>query len=255
MSSNGKAGAGRSRGEERTVAVLVDADNASAQYAKAVLEEAARFGRVTIRRMYGDWTSLNLSKWKGLLHELGIEPVQQFAHAVGKNATDVALVIDAMDLLHDGRAEVFCLVTSDSDFTRLASRLRENGCLVVGFGRRGTPQAFVRRCDEFLFVEELQEDQERGEEHLAVLRSDESLRKRGLATLTRAFDICDKGEDLVQLVDLGPALSKMDPGFSLRSYGFAKLRTMIKAYPDVFTLELDEQKRVLGVSRVTSEDD
>ena len=137
------------------VAVLIDADNVAADMLDAVLQEAARFGRPTIRRVYGNWTGTELQGWKKLLHEHALQPVQQFAYVPGKNATDTALIIDAMDLLHGGQAEVFCLVSSDSDYTRLAMRLRESGKTVVGMGRAQTPKSLIKACDRFIALDTL----------------------------------------------------------------------------------------------------
>ena len=137
------------------VAVLIDADNVAADMLDAVLAEAARFGRPTIRRVYGNWTGTELQGWKKLLHEHALQPVQQFAYVPGKNATDTALIIDAMDLLHGGQAEVFCLVSSDSDYTRLAMRLRESGKTVVGMGRAQTPKSLIKACDRFIALDTL----------------------------------------------------------------------------------------------------
>jgi hypothetical protein len=137
------------------VAVLIDADNVAADMLETVLAEAARFGRPTIRRVYGNWTGTELQGWKKLLHDHALQPVQQFAYVPGKNATDTALIIDAMDLLHGGQAQVFCLVSSDSDYTRLAMRLRESGKTVVGMGRAQTPKSLIKACDRFIALDTL----------------------------------------------------------------------------------------------------
>jgi uncharacterized membrane protein YgcG/Fe-S-cluster formation regulator IscX/YfhJ len=137
------------------VAVLIDADNVAAEMLDPVLQEAARYGRPTIRRVYGNWTGTELQGWKKLLHEHALQPVQQFAYVPGKNATDTALIIDAMDLLHGGLAQVFCLVSSDSDYTRLAMRLREAGKTVIGMGRAQTPRSLVKACDRFVALDTL----------------------------------------------------------------------------------------------------
>lgn len=143
------------------VAVLIDADNVAADMLDAVLQEAARFGRPTIRRVYGNWTGTELQGWKKLLHEHALQPVQQFAYVPGKNATDTALIIDAMDLLHGKQAEVFCLVSSDSDYTRLAMRLRESGKTVVGMGRAQTPKSLIKACDRFIALDTLQKGKQK----------------------------------------------------------------------------------------------
>ncbi|MCB9740863.1 MAG: NYN domain-containing protein [Deltaproteobacteria bacterium] len=145
---------------EQRVAVLIDADNVSGANAAAVIAEAGRHGRLVIRRIYGDWTRNAGQKWKAVLADLAIQPIQQFANTVGKNATDSTLIIDAMDLLHQDLADVFCIVSSDADFTRLASRLRESAKVVVGIGRRKTPKAFVHACERFVFIENLVQDDE-----------------------------------------------------------------------------------------------
>ncbi len=140
------------------MAVLIDADNTSASHAAAILEELARYGVPTVKRAYGDWTTQNLVRWKDELHRHAIQPVQQFGYTVGKNSTDSALIIDAMDLLYSGNLDAFAIVSSDSDFTRLATRLRESGKTVYGLGRRSTPPSLVAACDRFIYLEVLGRD-------------------------------------------------------------------------------------------------
>ncbi len=143
--------------ESYNLAVLIDADNAQRSIADGLLAEIAKFGTANVKRIYGDWTSDRLKGWKQALNEHSIQPVQQFAYTTGKNATDSAMIIDAMDLLYTGNFDGFCIVSSDSDFTRLASRLRESGLVVYGFGEKKTPKAFVAACDKFIFTEVLRE--------------------------------------------------------------------------------------------------
>jgi uncharacterized LabA/DUF88 family protein len=145
---------------QNRLAVLIDADNAQPSITEGLLSEVAKYGIASVKRIYGDWTTSNLNGWKEFLLKYSIQPVQQFRYTVGKNATDSAMIIDAMDLLYTKRFDGFCLVSSDSDFTRLASRIREEGLLVYGFGERKTPKAFVSACDKFIFTEVLrfQED-------------------------------------------------------------------------------------------------
>ncbi|HUR26016.1 MAG TPA: NYN domain-containing protein [Candidatus Thermoplasmatota archaeon] len=157
------------------VAVLIDADNVAAEMLETVLAEAARFGRPTIRRVYGNWTGTELQGWKKLLHEHALQPVQQFAYVPGKNATDTALIIDAMDLLHGGQAQVFCLVSSDSDYTRLAMRLRESGKTVVGMGRAQTPKSLVKACDRFIALDTLA----KGKQKIVVAAEGDGRSERG----------------------------------------------------------------------------
>ncbi|MDP3616507.1 MAG: NYN domain-containing protein, partial [Rhodoferax sp.] len=145
------------------LAVLIDADNAQASVIQELLAEVSRYGTATIKRAYGDWTTQNLRGWKDVLHKLAIQPIQQFAYTTGKNSTDASLIIDAMDVLHTGSVDGFCLVSSDSDFTRLATRIREAGLVVYGFGERKTPEPFVAACDKFIYTEILREDEDEKE--------------------------------------------------------------------------------------------
>src|SRR3954469_16022277 len=138
------------------LAVLIDADNAQASTIQELLAEVSRYGTASVKRAYGDWTTPNLRGWKDVLHKLAIQPMQQFSYTTGKNATDSSLIIDAMDLLHSGGLDGICLVSSDSDFTRLATRIREAGLLVYGFGEKKTPQPFVAACDKFIYTENSQ---------------------------------------------------------------------------------------------------
>ena len=135
------------------LAVLIDADNAQASVIQELLAEVSRYGTATIKRGYGDWTTTNLKSWKEILHRMAIQPIQQFSYTTGKNSTDASLIIDAMDVLHAGSVDGFCLVSSDSDFTRLATRIREAGLVVYGFGERKTPEPFVAACDKFIYKE------------------------------------------------------------------------------------------------------
>ena len=144
---------------QKKLAVLIDADNTQPSIIDALLAEIAKYGIASVRRIYGDWTTPNLRGWKDVLLEQAIQPIQQFRYTVGKNATDSALIIDAMDLLYTEKLDGFCIVSSDSDFTRLASRIREAGLIVYGFGEKKTPKAFVGACDKFVFTEILREDE------------------------------------------------------------------------------------------------
>jgi uncharacterized LabA/DUF88 family protein len=146
--------------ETAKLAVLIDADNAQASICEELLAEVARYGTASIKRAYGDWTTTNLKGWKEILHKLAISPMQQFSYTSGKNATDSALIIDAMDILHAGGLNGFCLVSSDSDFTKLATRIKEAGLAVYGFGEKKTPEAFIAACDKFVYTEILREEAE-----------------------------------------------------------------------------------------------
>ena len=146
--------------EQQKFAVLIDGDNAQATLLPQILAEVSKSGLITIKRIYGDWTTATMNQWKGSLHNYAIQPIQQFRNTVGKNATDSAMIIDAMDLLHDNDLRGFCIVSSDSDYTRLATRIREDGLFVIGVGEKKTPEAFVNACNQFIYSENLMETQE-----------------------------------------------------------------------------------------------
>jgi uncharacterized LabA/DUF88 family protein len=230
---------------EPRVAVLIDADNVSGDHASAVLEEAGKQGRVIIRRIYGDWTENAGKKWKRVLADLAIVPVQQFQNTVGKNATDSALIIDCMDLLHQDAAEVFCLISSDADFTRLASRLREAARTVVGIGQKKTPKPFVNACDRFIFLENLTSPtgppKARGQTAPTVEADARKL-------LMRAFDDAENDDGFCYLGALGSSVLKLDPSFDARSYGFRRLSEMVRADPR-FKMETHPSKNAKVVSR------
>jgi len=142
---------------EKRVAILIDGDNAQSSLIEQIVVESARFGNATIRRVYGDWTTANMKSWKDILNSYAFQPIQQFRYTIGKNATDSAMIIDAMDILHKDQVDGFCLVSSDSDYTRLATRIRESGKMVIGIGKQSTPRAFVSACDVFIYTENLEE--------------------------------------------------------------------------------------------------
>jgi len=216
------------------LAVLIDADNTSAKLVTEMLEELASFGTLTVKRAYGDWTNPHLNGWRDVLLGNAISPQQQFAYTVGKNATDSALIIDAMDLLYSGNVDGFAIVSSDSDFTPLATRLREAGRRVIGVGRRKTPKAFVEACERFVYLEVLGgQESASGDENGPVaerpIRPIESV-------LTKALNKVDTDDDdWASLSALGNHLNRTDPSFDSRSYGFAKLGDLVKEQPFVET--------------------
>lgn len=210
------------------LAVLIDADNASPSVAADLLGEIARYGTATVRRAYGDWTTSNLTGWKQHLHTLAIQPVQQFQLTSGKNATDCALIIDAMDLLHGGPIDGFCLVSSDSDFTRLATRIRESGLPVYGFGEKKTPAPFVAACNKFVFTEILQPP--------AEPQSPPSAGQVPLKSMLMAAISAAAGDDgWAFLGAVGSQVNKANPEFDPRNYGKRKLGDLVRAqdYLDV----------------------
>ena len=208
------------------LAVLIDADNTSPKLIKEMFEELAGYGTITVKRAYGDWTSPHLNGWRSILLGNAISPQQQFAYTYGKNATDSALIIDAMDLLYSGTVEGFAIVSSDSDFTPLATRLRESGKRVIGVGRRTTPKAFVEACERFVFLEVLGGDSE------ATEQAKDDQPRPIQSVLTKALNKVDSDdEDWASLSALGNHLNRTDPSFDPRSYGFGKLSDLVKAQP------------------------
>ncbi len=207
------------------LAVLIDADNTSHKHAKAVFDEIARFGEASVRRIYGDFSSGQMKGWSSVQAELGIVPHHQPANTVGKNASDIALVIDAMDLMHSGRFDGFVLVSSDSDFTRLASRIREQGLDVFGIGEKKTPEAFRNACKRFLFVENLSGlpagDSRKGSKPDTQLLND----ARNL--IVRAMDAIDQESDWFNLGTIGQSIIAAKPDFDTRTYGKAKLSELV----------------------------
>ncbi|NYD43114.1 NYN domain-containing protein [Nocardioides panaciterrulae] len=227
------------------LAVLIDADNTSAASVSALLEELTRYGVPTVKRAYGDWTTPQLSPWKDELHRHAIQPVQQFAYTSGKNSTDSALIIDAMDLLYSGNLDGFAIVSSDSDFTRLATRLRESGKTVIGLGRRRTPRSLVAACDRFIYLEVL--GREPVDAAKATQQPDEEaaplpeLRK----ILVAAIDSTSHDDGWAALSVVGSHISANNPSFDSRNYGYPKLVELARAqdYVDV-EQEPDQQVRV-----------
>lgn len=216
----------------KSLAVLIDADNASSTIVNGLLAEVAKYGTASVKRIYGDWTTTQLGGWKGVLLDHSIQPVQQFGYTTGKNSTDSAMIIDAMDLLYTGRFHGFCLVTSDSDFTRLASRLREQGLTVYGFGEKKTPTAFVAACDKFVYTELLVTPEEgKPSEGLKKILGPE-LRKnaRLLSLIDKAVKASTPEEsDWANLGQVGSHMSKQSPEFDSRNYGYSKLSGLMKA--------------------------
>jgi uncharacterized protein (TIGR00288 family) len=216
------------------LAVLIDADNMSAKLVKDMLEELASYATITVKRAYGDWTNPHLNGWREVLLANAISPQQQFAYTYGKNATDSALIIDAMDLLYSGNVEGFAIVSSDSDFTPLATRLRESGKRVIGVGQRKTPKAFVEACERFLFLEVLGGAGGGAEPSSEPAKDDQP--RPIQSVLTKALNKVDTDDDdWASLSTLGNHLNRTDPSFDSRSYGFGKLSDLVKEQPFVET--------------------
>lgn len=235
---------------QKHLAVLIDADNAPAAIVEGLFEEIAKYGVASVKRIYGDWTGPQLGGWKKVLLDHSIQPIQQFAYTKGKNATDSALIIDAMDLLYTRRFDGFCLVSSDSDFTRLASRLREEGLTVYGFGEEKTPRPFVAACDKFVYIELLREE-------LAVPSNVDALPsialndpatpapipepskkpKAPVGFIAKILDDIADEDGWAHLGALGANISKLRPEFDARTHGYKKLSDLIKGQPQAFELQ------------------
>ena len=210
------------------LAVLIDGDNTTPSIIEALLAEIAKYGSATVKRAYGDWTTTNLKGWKEVLHKMAIQPMQQFSYTTGKNSTDSSLIIDAMDLLHAGGLHGFCLVSSDSDFTRLATRIREAGLAVYGFGEKKTPQAFVAACDKFIYTEILRPQQ-------APIIQDDTGPEPLEPMIRTAVTATAKDNGWAALSAVGSMILKNSPSFDPRNYGCQKLGELVRkqAYLDV----------------------
>jgi hypothetical protein len=223
------------------LAVLIDADNSTASVTKELLEEVATYGTPTVKRAYGDWTTPNLGGWKTQLLEHAIQPIQQFAYTRGKNATDSALIIDAMDLLYAGNLEGFVIVSSDSDFTRLATRLRESGMTVYGIGRRNTPTAFVTACDRFIYLDLLGPEPEQP----AETASEEPPKLKPL--LSTAISSTSDDDGWSHLSAVGSYLIRANPAFDPRVYKKSKLGELVRAQSYVEVRDVSGQPGQLSV--------
>jgi len=216
------------------LAVLIDGDNIPSAYVKEMMEEIAKYGNPTIKRIYGDWTKPNLSKWKKLLLQNAITPIQQYGYTTGKNATDSAMIIDAMDILYSGKVNGFCLVSSDSDFTRLATRLREAGMKVFGIGEKKTPEPFIVACDKFIYIEILKHQAEAGESETPVSEAEQKsnldkITPRVIQLISSTISDLADDDGWAFLGDVGSLLQKKQPNFDSRNYGFLKLTPLIRS--------------------------
>jgi uncharacterized LabA/DUF88 family protein len=230
------------------LAVLIDGDNIPSAYVKEMMEEIAKYGNPTIKRIYGDWTNPKLSKWKNLLLENAITPIQQYAYTTGKNATDSAMIIDAMDILYSNKVSGFCIVSSDSDFTRLATRLREAGMNVIGIGEKKTPNPFIVACDKFIYIEILKNQSEESSSETADNRRDkkdnvDKITQKEIKLIASTIsDLADE-DGWAFLGDVGSLLQKKQPNFDSRNYGFQKLTPLIKS---IKNFEIDQRENVKG---------
>jgi hypothetical protein len=232
--------------ESSRLAVLIDGDNTTPTIIEALLAEIAKYGSATVKRAYGDWTTPNLRGWKEAINAHAIQPIQQFAYTTGKNATDSALIIDAMDLLYTGNLDGFCLVSSDSDFTKLASRLREAGKTVYGFGEPKTPHSLVAACDKFVYLDVLRKpdkpEQRSDEGRAPARRSTNDLRgdAKLVKLLREGIDAASDDEGWANLGGVGTHVAKQAPDFDSRNWGYAKLVDLVT------TIDMFEVKRIQG---------
>jgi hypothetical protein len=250
------------------IAVLIDGDNAQAKLIKETIEEVSKYGKATIRRIYGDWTTIHMNSWKEIINQYSINPIQKFSYTTGKNSTDSSLIIDAMDILHGQNVDGFCIVSSDSDYTGLAKRIREEGLFVMGIGRRTTPIAFVNSCEIFTFAENLLPETEvtevkvetRKVETRKVETTDLKQKKASpkiiakpevrietkvgfpeldINIIDKAFEISINEEDEAYIANVGSSLRKIDPSFDSRTYGFRTLTQLFKSI-DKYTIVKNE---------------
>ena len=226
------------------LAVLIDADNIPYSNIKGMLDEIAKLGTPSIKRIYGDWTKPTVAGWKPALLEHAITPIQQYSYTTGKNATDSAMIIDAMDILHDGKVDGFCLVSSDSDFTRLATRLRESRMLVIGIGEKKTPNPFIVACDKFIYIEIISGKKISNKKKETTATSIDTpkfdkIDKYFINLLKNSIDDIADDDGWAFLAELGSLINKKKPDFDPRNYGFNKLTPLIKSLQQHF--EIDER--------------
>jgi len=229
------------------IAMLIDGDNAQAGLLSQMLVEAGRYGQVTVRRIYGDWTTNSMNSWKDTLNFHAFQPIQQFRYTIGKNATDSAMIIDAMDILHSGVVDGFCLVSSDSDYTRLATRIRETGIFVMGIGEKKTPKPFVNACDVFVYTENLAAEKKSVQQKNT--NNARARKTRGekeeldpMPILTQAFEMAVQQDGWASLANMGNALYQVDPSFDPRTYGHKQLSKMIASLKDRFEMRTKDME-------------
>lgn len=230
------------------IAILIDGDNAQAKLLKETIEEVSKYGKATIRRIYGDWTSNTMNSWKELINQFSINPIQKFSYTTGKNSTDGALIIDAMDILHSKNVEGFCIVSSDSDYTGLAKRIREEGLFVMGIGEKKTPEAFVKSCDIFTYTENISPKPRPKAQVVPKKINTKAVPKKGTVsrktknsnflsekdqeTIFKAFEISTNDNDIAHISTVGANIRKIDPSFDARTYGYTSLSKLFDNLPD-----------------------
>jgi Fe-S-cluster formation regulator IscX/YfhJ len=229
----------------RRIALLIDGDNARPTLIAQYIAEAGKYGAVTLRRIYGDWTTQNMKGWKEGLNNHAVQPIQQFRYTIGKNATDSALIIDAMDILHSRLVDGFCIVSSDSDYTRLATRIREAGIFVMGIGEDKTPKPFVNACNIFIYTANLIPKTEPVKTKTSLSRSkkveEEPAKPDPLPLLKQAFDLAASEDGWAHLSTIGNQLHQLDPSFDPRTFGFKQLSQLITAQKNVFEVKFQKK--------------
>lgn len=236
--------------EDRRIAMLIDGDNAQPKLIENMLAETGKYGLVNVRRIYGDWTTSNMKGWKDKLNTNAFQPIQQFRYTVGKNATDSAMIIDAMDILYEKSVDGFCLVSSDSDYTRLATRIREKGIFVMGIGKKTTPRPFVNACEVFVYTENLLSEAEvkkRAKRQTGTNQATDTPDPKPL--LKKAFDLAAQDDGWAFLGVMGQHLRQLDPSFDPRTYGYKQLSLLIRSQSRIF--EFKESRQPNGTSIIS----
>ena len=234
--------------KDSNIAVLIDGDNVPSRYIKEMMAEIAKYGTPSIKRIYGDWTKPHLSKWKNILLENAIQPIQQYGYTQGKNATDSAMIIDAMDILYGGKTDGFCIVSSDSDFTRLATRLRESSQFVIGIGEKKTPEPFIVACDKFIYLEILkadetdevdEKDEKKGKAKSKTKKTVQNLTPEVTRLIRQSIYDCADDDGWAFLGDVGSLINKKQPNFDPRNFGFYKLTPLMDS---IGTVTIEERQ-------------
>ena len=224
--------------KQNNLAVLIDAENISPQKIKEILDEVAKYGKTSVKRIYGDWTTPDMNTWKDHLHQYAIQPIQQFRYTTGKNATDSAMIIDAMDLLYSHNFDGFCLLSSDSDYTKLAVRIRESGLIVYGIGERKTPESFRHACDQFIYIENLGPIDDSGEKKLLY---DPTEFEIDMELVKTAIEDASDEDGWAFLSRVGLIIRNKKPDFDFRTYGFKKFSDFIRERT-IFKISEDHQR-------------
>lgn len=244
--------------EKNKMAVLIDSENVSSKNIEFIMKESIRHGFLTIKRIYGDWTDQRMTSWKKVLPDYAIQPIQQFKNTQGKNSTDSALIIDAMDILYTSEVDGFIIVSSDSDYTKLAVRLRESGKVVVGIGEQKTPKSLVNACNEFRYIEILEKNFEGIKKELTQKNTkSEDTKKEDdelLQHLIEAYEMIEQESEWKNLSSIANNLKRLDPAFTPRTYGFGRLSHLMESYSKIFELRKDPRHRIIKVRKLQDED-